>query len=107
MKTKSVFIVRELDGTAKVITEGVLTRDIKNAYNKHYGASARPKLIERMAAEAMQDINGQSITREQYESNLGDYVNTIEIYSTISLIRLSNMVTKLEAYEQTLNETAA
>ena len=104
MKTKSVFIIRELDNSAKVITEGTLARDIKKAYNTHYGTNAKAKLVERMAAEVMQENNGLSITREQYETNLSLYTATIDYYSSISLLEFCKMVVKLKLQEQSNKE---
>lgn len=103
-KTKFAFIVREDDSTVKVITEGNLKRDIKVAHMSHYETKVKSKLFDKMAAEAIQEINGQSITREQYESNLGVYATAIELYSNISLLQLSEIAAKSLVFDRVMEK---
>lgn len=92
MKPKSVFIVRELDGTVKVITEGVLLRDIKARYSKNYDSSVKTSIFKQIASEMIREISGQSITRQLYEKNLDDYAETVNYYDRLSFVGLYNLI---------------
>ena len=70
MKTNAAFIVRyrkegEMFDTVKVITEGVLAKDIKAQFKETFPkVNIKSKLFDQMASEAIHKLNGSATDEE-------------------------------------------
>lgn len=105
MKAKSGFIVNknpnegELFGSIVVITPGVLSKDIRKEYEKAYPDNPiKSKLFDQMAEEMTRYLNGTSMPEDMYNQNVQKGANVLNTYTTISLMKFSNMVDAARNY---------
>ena len=110
MKTNAAFIVRyrkegEMFDTVKVITEGVLVKDIKARFKEMFPSeSIKSKMFDQMAFEAIRQLNGSSTDENGYSENLRECAAILFHYNKVTLLEFGALVSKAQAYEQIVAE---
>lgn len=106
MKTNAAFIVRyqkesEMFESVKIITEGVLTKDIKAKFQATFpNVNIKSKLFDQMASEAIRKLNGSSTNEEGYQENLRECAAILYHYTQSTLLEFGTFVNKAQAYDQ-------
>lgn len=105
MKTNAAFIVRyrkegEMFDTVKVITEGVLTKDIKAQFKESFpDVNIKSKLFDQIASEAIHKLNGSADDEEGYKKNLQECAAILYHYNKTTLLEFGAFVSKAQAYD--------
>ena len=108
MKTNAAFIVRyrkegEMFDTVKVITEGVLAKDIKAQFKETFPeVNIKSKLFDQMASEAIHKLNGSATDEEGYKENLRECTAILYHYTQSTLLEFGNLVSKAQAYDRSV-----
>ena len=98
MKTKAAFIVRYPDNnllgeSVKVVTEGILIKDIKDNFKTTFPESDyKAKHMDEIAEDAMKRLNGASITEDQYKANLHECAVIVYTYEHTSILEFGDML---------------
>ena len=106
MKTNAAFIVRyqkegEMFDTVKVITEGVLAKDIKAQFKETFPeVNIKSKLFDQMASEAIHKLNGSATDEEGYKENLQECAAILYHYTNATLLEFGAFVSKAQAYDR-------
>lgn len=113
MKTNAAFIVRyrkegEMFDTVKVITEGILTKDIKAQFKETFpDVDIKSKLFDQMASEAIREFNGSAIDEKGYKKNLQECAAILYHYNKATLIDFGEFVYKAQAYDKVVAEQSS
>lgn len=110
MKTNAAFIVRyrkegELFDTTRVVTEGVLLKDIKAKFIAMYPSEqVKAKLFDQIAEEAIKRLNGTSMAEQEYDANLNECASILYTYSTVTLLEFGQLVAKAQEFDRIVSE---
>ena len=110
MKTNAAFIVRyrkegELFDTTRVVTEGVLLKDIKAKFTSMYPSEqVKAKLFDQIAEEAIKRLNGTSMAEQEYDANLNECASILYTYSTVTLLEFGQLVAKAQEFDRIVAE---
>lgn len=110
MKTNAAFIVRyrkegELFDTTRVVTEGVLLKDIKAKFKAMYPSEqVKAKLFDQIAEEAIKRLNGTSMAEPEYDANLNECASILYTYSTVTLLEFGQLVAKAQEFDRIVAE---
>lgn len=110
MKTNAAFIVRyrkegELFDTTRVVTEGVLLKDIKAKFTAMYPSEqVKAKLFDQIAEEAIKRLNGTSMAEQEYDANLNECASILYTYSTVTLLEFGQLVAKAQEFDRIVSE---
>lgn len=110
MKTNAAFIVRyrkegEMFDTTRVVTEGVLVKDIKAKFVSMYpNETIKSKLFDQIAEEAIKRLNGSSMSEQEYNANLDECASILYNFSTVTLLEFGQLVAKAHEYDRIVAE---
>lgn len=103
---KKVFLVSTEKGT-KIISESVLVKELKQSI-KEANAKVKQRDLENFATEALNTLDGLSVTEEYFKNVLNDYTTALIGYASLTPFgfykKLNGMCTCLNEAQMKTNE---
>lgn len=92
---KPLFIVNDEKNGTKVVSENVLTNDIREAFKNNGSTNYKRCDVESLAHDVVMDNAGKAITQAEYDKMIAHYVYALQEYNNITPYRF--MMDHLEA----------
>ena len=84
---RPIFIVNDEEKGTKVVSENVLTNDIREAFKNNGSTNYKRCDVESLARDVVMDNAGKAIAQEAYDKMVAHYVFVLQEYNTLTPYR--------------------